>query len=86
MDQNEEEEKDKLDDCEILIKEPQSLKSESQNGSDVPQTIECYKCEGTKLNKNKTKPCRKCKGRGFFKYDFSGDLQSMITIEVSRIV
>jgi len=42
------------------------------------QTIECYKCDGTKLNKKGTKPCKKCAGLGFFKTQFSGDLKSMI--------
>lgn len=26
--------------------------------------VECWKCEGTKLNKRGKKPCRKCQGTG----------------------
>ena len=54
--------------------------AESSRVSEEPkyQMIECYKCDGTKVNKKDTKPCRKCKGTGFFKTQFTGDLKSMI--------
>jgi hypothetical protein len=38
------------------------------------------------MNKKNTKDCRKCKGTGLCKINFSGDLQAMIANEVTKIV
>lgn len=38
------------------------------------------------MNKKGTKPCKKCKGQGFFKTQFTGDLKAIIAQEVAKIV
>jgi RecJ-like exonuclease len=48
--------------------------------------LECYKCEGTKMNKKGTKPCRKCKGTGFIQTSFKGDLEKLLADEVRKFV
>lgn len=83
-----EEEKDKIFDCEIMNTTTVSLEPDSPKVVEDPkyQLIECYKCDGTKVNKKGKKPCKKCAGSGFFKTQFSGDLKSIISNEVSKIV
>lgn len=80
MVQQQEEEKDKIFDCEILNATTVSIEPEDQNYVEEPeyQTIECFKCDGTKLNKKGTQPCKKCGGTGIIKTQFSGDLKSII--------
>lgn len=46
-----------------------SIYPESQNLDKIEEIdgaqVECWKCDGSKLNKNGKKPCRKCHGKGF---------------------
>jgi len=48
-----------------IYPESQNLIQDQDKEDDGAQ-IECYKCEGSKLNKSGKKPCRKCKGTGTF--------------------
>ena len=48
--------------------------------------VECWKCQGTKLNKNGKKPCKKCKGTGFVQTQFKGDFQKLLAEEVRQFV
>jgi DnaJ-class molecular chaperone len=47
--------------------------SEQLEESEDCAKVECWKCDGTKLNKKGKKPCKKCGGQGFIQTQFKGD-------------
>ena len=59
---------------------------EKEQNDEDGAVVECWKCDGTKLNKKGTKPCKKCKGTGFVKTSFKGDLQKLLAEEVRKFV
>jgi len=57
--------------------------SDKPVGEEAGNFPECFKCDGSKVNK-KGKPCKKCNGTGKLKEKFFSDLQKILQEEVHK--
>jgi RecJ-like exonuclease len=67
-------------------KDKEDIIAPVQNEEEQEGQVECWKCNGTKLNKKGKKPCRKCQGTGFVQTQFKGDFQKLLAEEVRQFV
>lgn len=58
-------------------------KAEDKVEEDTGNTPECFKCDGSKVNK-RGKPCKKCNGTGKLKEKFFSDLHKILEEEVAK--
>ena len=58
-------------------------KAEDKVEEDTGNAPECFKCDGSKVNK-RGKPCKKCNGTGKLKEKFFSDLHKILEEEVAK--